>query len=126
MTFLHLAPSTYAQDLTEAAAATVVSCENIHREGDESATEALVWAIDNGGLLNFEHALTMVVDQAVNIHEDQRSGPATTAPVALFEVNAVDRDRAAATSEPVVFGNWMPVGADEEDRILSLLSLEAS
>lgn len=126
MTFLQLAPST-AQDLTEAAAATVISCENIHRERGESAADALEWAIDNGGL-SFEHALTLVVDRAVNIHEDQRSSPVATAPVSLFEVGAADRnrERSATTSEPVVFGNWMPVGADEEDRILSLLSLEAS
>lgn len=126
MTFLQLAPSTYAQDLTEAAATTVIACENIHRDRGESAAEALEWAIDNGGLFSFEHALTLVVDQAVNIHEDQRTSSVATSPLSLVETGTALPDREPSASEPVVYGNWMPVGADEEDRILSLLSLEAS
>ncbi len=122
MTFLQLAPSAYAQNLTEAAATTVISCENIHQDSGESATDALVWAIENGGLFTFEHALTLLVDQAVQIHEDQRADSVTTSPLSLFGVGTAKPDR--GRPEPAVIGNWLPEGADEEDRILSLLALD--
>lgn len=131
MVFQQLAPSSYARDLTEAAATTLVSCENVHREKGESATEALLWAIDNGGLFTFEQALNLLVDQAVNIHEDQRVDLTAADPTSYVNwlptgADEEDRLRSLIDTGPVVLGDCLPIGADEEDRIFSLLSLGPS
>ncbi|PZU04578.1 MAG: hypothetical protein DI630_00185 [Gordonia sp. (in: high G+C Gram-positive bacteria)] len=126
MSLPQLAPSSYAQDLTEAAATTLISTENLHRDAGETATEALLWAIDNGGLFTFEQAVTLLVDQVVNIHEEQRvalGAPEATPPAIDMAATAARTD-AHAGSVPVVIADWLPTGSDEEDRILSLLSLE--
>lgn len=129
MAFPQLAPSAYARDLTEAAATTLISYENLHRDQGESATAALLWAIDNGGMLTHEQALALLIDQAVNIHEGQRAN--LTAPEPISTINGVstapvgqDRAQSLTDSPLVVIADWLPTGSDEEDRILSLLSLE--
>lgn len=97
-----LAPSRYARALTEAAATALVS-----HPGDsatESATEAFSWAI--GDPFTFEQAMTLLVDQALKIHERQLAEP----------VDLPDPG-------PASLADWLPTGSDDEDRILSLLSL---
>lgn len=129
MAFQQLVSSTYARDLTEAAATTLVSCENVHRDKGESAMEALGWAIDNGGLFTFEQALTLLISQAVNIHEDQRTTPPVEDPAAVanwLPTGSDEEDRILSLFdvEPLSLANCLPTGSDEEDRILSLISSE--
>ncbi|MET3959785.1 hypothetical protein ABIE52_006720 [Rhodococcus sp. OAS809] len=131
MTFQKLVSSDYAKDLIEAAAVTVISCENIHRDKGESATDALAWAIDKGGLFTYEDALPLLVDQALNIHEDQRNSFPVGYPVSLVTTsfanpNYEDRMKSVTDSDPFTFAECLPTGSDEEDRVLSLLSLGPS
>lgn len=127
MVFQQLVASNYAKDLTEAAATNLVSCESVHRDKGESAMAAIIDAIDNGGLFDFEQALTLLVGQAVNIHEDQRDHPPFEDPASLADwlptgQDEEDRLLTLFDPEPRALADWLPTGQDEEDRILSLIS----
>ncbi|WP_137811208.1 hypothetical protein [Gordonia sp. GAMMA] len=126
-----LALSHYVHDLTEAAATRLISTENLHRENGESATEAFLWAINGGGLFSLEQALILLVDQALTVHEEQRSQSEAVDSIRRVAdepslSGLLTNDLSATYSEDVLFADWLPTGSDEEDRILSLLSLEPS
>lgn len=124
-----LAPNHYVHDLTEAAATRLISSEDLHREDGESATDAFLWAINGGGLFNLEDALILLIDEALTLHEDQLAVE-TAALGATFDagdrLEASDRltnDHSPTYVDDEVIADWLPTGSDEEDRILSLMSL---
>jgi hypothetical protein len=124
MTCQQLVSSDYARCLVEAAATTLVVEENIHRDNGESAIDALVWAIDNGGLFTYEQVLPVLVDQALRIH--QKSDIGRSIDRSLTRSGDQIQVQPPVAFDPFTFAECLPVGADEEDRILSLLCLTPS
>lgn len=104
----------YPNEIAQIASSALIERHRLHREEGEDPLTAVLWAVNQGGLLAIESVVVELIAEAISAHERLRTDPFADVPTAV------------ATVDDVVYADSLPTGSEEDERIESLLRSQPS